>query len=122
MLVQHLNITSSHLTHCCFGFADCSFLMLQAKVAARQVKADKLSSAVGAWGGSMLRKAFTTWKERHASWQQGHAKVARAAALWRSRAVAGAFQQWKEAAVYQQEVRLRLTGAVGKQSYHSLTQ
>ncbi len=62
----------------------------------------------------MLRKAFTTWKERHASWQQGHAKVARAAALWHNRALAGAWQQWKESAIYQQEIRLRLTGAVGE--------
>ena len=61
----------------------------------------------------MLRKAFATWKERHASWQQAHAKVARAAALWHNRALAGAWQQWKESAIYQQEVRQRLTGAIG---------
>ena len=83
-------------------------------MAARQAKADRLASAVGAWGSSMLKKAFATWKDRHASWQQGHAKVARAAGLWRSRAVACAFQQWKEAAVYQQELRMRLTGAVSE--------
>ena len=88
--------------------------MLQAKVASAQAKADKLAAAVSSWGGSMLRRAFTTWKERHASWQQGHAKVARAAALWHNRALAGAWQQWKESAIYQQELRLRLSGAVGE--------
>lgn len=87
---------------------------MQAKVASAHTKADKLSAAVRSWGGSMLCKAFVTWRERHASWQQGHAKVARAAALWHNRALAGAWQQWKEAAAYQQEIRLRLTGAVGK--------
>ena len=61
----------------------------------------------------MLRKAFQSWRDRHASWQQGRAKVTRAAALWHNRALAGAWQQWKEAAVYQQELRLRLTGAIG---------
>lgn len=90
--------------------------VLQAKVASAQAKADKLAVAVSSWGGSMLRRAFTTWKERHASWQQGHAKVARAAALWHNRALAGAWQQWKESAIYQQELRLRLTGAVGESS------
>lgn len=88
--------------------------VLQAKVASAQAKADKLAVAVRSWGGSVLRKAFITWKERHASWQQGHAKVARAAALWHNRALAGAWQQWKESAIYQQEIRLRLTGAVGE--------
>lgn len=61
----------------------------------------------------MLRRAFVTWRERHAGWQQGHAKVARAAAVWHNRAVASAWQQWKEGAIYQQELRLRLTGALG---------
>ena len=61
----------------------------------------------------MLRRAFVTWRERHASWQEGHAKIARAAAVWHNRAVAGAWQQWKEGAIYQQELRLRLTGALG---------
>jgi len=84
-------------------------------VASAQAKSDKMAAAVSSWGGSMLRRAFATWKDRHASWQQGHAKVARAAALWQNRALASAWQQWKESAIYQQELRLRLTGAVGKQ-------
>ncbi len=74
-----------------------------------------MAAAVSSWGGSMLRRAFTTWKDRHASWQQGHAKAARAAALWQNRALASAWQQWKESAIYQQELRMRLSGAVGKQ-------
>ena len=86
---------------------------MQAKVESAHVKADKLSAAVQSWGGSMLRRAFVTWQERHAGWQQGRAKVARAAAVWHNRAVAAAWQQWKEGAIYQQELRLRLTGALG---------
>jgi hypothetical protein len=89
--------------------------VLQDKVASAQAKSDKMAAAVSSWGGSMLRRAFTTWKDRHASWQQGHAKAARAAALWQNRALASAWQQWKESAIYQQELRLRLTGAVGQQ-------
>jgi len=92
--------------------------VLQDKVASAQAKSDKMAAAVSSWGGSMLRRAFTTWKDRHASWQQGHAKAARAAALWQNRALASAWQQWKESAIYQQELRLRLSGAVGKQ--HSI--
>ena len=87
--------------------------VLQGKVASAQAKSDKLAAAVTSWGGSMLRKAFVTWKERHASWQQGHAKVARAASLWQNRALACAWQQWKEGAIYQQQIRLCLAGAVG---------
>ena len=86
---------------------------MQAKVESAHAKADKLSAAVRSWGGSMLRRAFVTWRERHAGWQQGHAKVARAAAVWHNRAVASAWQHWKEGAIYQQELRLRLTGALG---------
>lgn len=93
--------------------------MLQDKVASAQAKSDKMAAAVSSWGGSMLHRAFATWKDRHASWQQGHAKAARAAALWQNRALASAWQQWKESAIYQQELRMRLTGAVGKQQcYH----
>ena len=94
--------------------------VLQDKVASAQAKSDKMAAAVSSWGGSMLRRAFTTWKDRHASWQQGHAKAARAAALWQNRALASAWQQWKESAIYQQELRLRLTGAVGKQHSNQL--
>ena len=86
---------------------------MQAKVECAHVKADKLSAAVHSWGGSMLRRAFVTWRERHAGWQEGRAKVARAAGIWHNRAVAAAWQQWKEGAIYQQQLRLRLTGALG---------
>ena len=92
---------------------------MQAKVECGHAKAGKVAAAVRCWGGSVLRRAFVTWRERHASWQQGHAKVARAAALWHNRALAGAWQQWKDAAVYQQELRLRLTGAIG--TFHRAT-
>ena len=87
----------------------------QDKVASAQAKSDRMAAAVSSWGGSMLRRAFATWKDRHASWQQGHAKAARAAALWHNRALASAWQQWKESAIYQQELRMRLTAAVGRQ-------
>jgi len=94
--------------------------VLQDKVASAQAKSDKMAAAVSSWGGSMLRRAFTTWKDRHASWQQGHAKAARAAALWQNRALASAWQQWKESAIYQQELRLRLSSAVGEQHSNQL--
>ena len=86
---------------------------LQDKVASAQVKGDKLAAAVSKWGSILLRKAFSSWKERHAAWQQRHAKIAKAAAVWHNRAVAAAWQQWQATAIYQQELRLRLSGAVG---------
>lgn len=90
--------------------------MLQDKVSAAQIKSDKLTAAVTKWGAILTRKAFSSWKERHAGWQERQAKVARAAGVWQNRAVASAWQQWQATAIYQQELRLRLSGAVGEQT------
>ena len=102
-----------HLLYAILNSEPQTLIAMQAKTESAHVKADKLSAAVHSWGGSMLRRAFVTWRERHAGWQEGRAKVARAAAVWHNRALAAAWQQWKEGAIHQQELRLRLTGALG---------
>lgn len=92
--------------------AEC--VCIQDKVAAAHSREDKVAAAVRKWGTILLRKAFTSWKERHAAWQHSHSRVAKAAAVWHNRALASAWQQWQANAIYQQELRIRLSGAVGQ--------